>query len=107
MTELLSERDLRALMAVIEEARRGEPTEGMPWALLDGLAPLVRCDAMSFSEFNLAAEHDLVSQWAEGDDRDMGVGGPQPAVFWKSLKEFLPCDYPRRTGDYASVVRWS
>lgn len=107
MTEVLSERELRALMGVIEEARHGEPTEGMPWALWDGLAPLVRCDAMSFSESDLADDHDLVLQWAEGDDRNMDLGGPQPAVFWKSLKEFLPCDYPRRTGDYASVVRWS
>jgi len=41
MSETLSERDLRVLTAMIEEGRRDEPTEALPWAVLDELARLV------------------------------------------------------------------
>jgi hypothetical protein len=43
-----------ALFAVIEEGRRDHPTDGMPWAVLEGLAALVPCDELLFPEVSVA-----------------------------------------------------
>jgi DNA-binding CsgD family transcriptional regulator len=110
MAEALSENDLRALVGVIEEGRRDDPTEGLPWAVLDGLAALVRCDAVSFPECDLVGGRSLLLQWREDADRVMLIGDeypPETAEFWRYCRDFLPCDYPHRTGDLVSVVRWS
>ncbi len=110
MIEAFTERDLRALSAVVEEGRRDEPTEGLPWAVLDGLAALVRCDAVSFPEDDLAHGHGLLLQWREDGDRLLELGDsqpPQPPEFWRYAEDFLPCSYPQRTGDLVRVVRWS
>jgi DNA-binding CsgD family transcriptional regulator len=34
-------------------------------------------------------------------------GVQKPPEFWRSVRGFLPCNYPDRTGDLISVVRWS
>jgi DNA-binding CsgD family transcriptional regulator len=95
---------------VIEEGRRGQPTEGVPWEVLEELARLVACDAVSLAEFDAAHGKALVLQWCEDSVRVLGVGDddpPQPAEFWTYSNQFAPCTYPHRTGDLASVVRWS
>jgi DNA-binding CsgD family transcriptional regulator len=109
MTEALSERDLRALVGVIEEGRRDEPTEGLPWAVLDGLAALVRCDAVSFPECDLAHQRGILLQWREDGERSLFLGDdpPDPVEIWGYTRDFLPCEYPHRTGDLVTVVRWS
>lgn len=111
MTEVLTECDLRAMMAVIKEGQRDEPTDGVPWAVLDGLAGLIRCDRVNFPEADLINGHCLLDQ-SVGDDGvrrlDFGDGDdPDPAAWWRCVRGFLPCSYPQRTGDLASVVRWS
>jgi DNA-binding CsgD family transcriptional regulator len=111
MTELLAESDLRAVMTVVEDARRGEPTAGMPWTMWDGLTGLVRCDAVSFTECDVLNRRGIVWQLGtEGGERNLQVGDddpPKPSQFWKYLGDFRPCGYAQRTGDLASVVRWS
>ncbi len=109
MAETLTEHDLRGLLAVIEEGRRDHPTDGMPWAVLEGLAALVPCDEVLFPEADLARGHGLLSQWYRSGDRAMNIGGDEglPAEFWEYIKQFAPCDYPHRTGDLTSAVRWS
>ena len=110
MTELLAESDLRAMVRVIDDARQGEPTAAMPWTMWDGLTALVRCDAVAFAECDLVNGRGLVQQLVENGDRELQVGDddpPQPAEFWRYVKDFLPCDYPQRTGDLSTVVRWS
>jgi DNA-binding CsgD family transcriptional regulator len=111
MNEILGERDLRAVMSVIEDARRDDPTEALPWAMLEGLAQLVGCDAVNFPEVDLANRHDVMEQWLDDDgSRGFDVGDstdPRPPDYWKYLKEFLPCTYAERTGDLVSVVQWS
>jgi DNA-binding CsgD family transcriptional regulator len=97
-------------MGVIMDGRRDDPTEGLPWAVLDGLARLVRCEGVSLTDADTAQCHNLVFQWAEDGERLMEVGDrdpPVPAEFWEYGEEFLPCGYPRRTGDWTSAVRWS
>ena len=111
MSESLTERDLRALLRVPEEGRRDdEPTDGLPWATFDELFKLVRCDWVDFPEGDLVHGRGLFCQWLdengrgqELDDRD----DPCPDGYWDCLRRFLPCTYAGRTGDFATVVRWS
>jgi DNA-binding CsgD family transcriptional regulator len=108
MAETLTENDLRGLLAVIEEGRRDHPTEGMPWSVLEGLAALVPCDEVLFPEADLARGHNRLSQWYRSGERTLTVGDEGlSAEFWKYIRQFGPCDYPHRTGDLTSVVRWS
>lgn len=110
MSESLTERDLRALLAVVEEGRRDEPTEGLPWATFEELARLIPCDCVSFPEVDLVGSRGGLHQWlahhercVELDDRD----DPEPPEWWSALRAFLPCTYANSTGDFATVVRWS
>src|SRR5882757_6609734 len=110
MSETLSERDLRALMSIIQDGRRDAPTAGLPWVVLEGLAGLVKCDNVSFPEADLVNARNLLDQWVEDGQRGLILGDgdtPPPAIFWEYLRQFLPCSYPHRTGDLLSVVRWS
>lgn len=111
MSETLRERDLRAVMAVVEEARRDDATELLPWAMLEGLAQLVGCDCVSFPEVDLTNGRRVAEQWLDDDGtRGIEVGAepnPPPAHYWDAVREFLPCTYAQRTGDLFSVVRWS
>jgi hypothetical protein len=105
MAENLAGRDLRALIGVV---RSGEPTEAMPWNLLNGLVALVRCDARVVQQVEPCDNRGIVLQWVEGDDRCLELGDddlPLPPEFRRYAKEFLRCNSPRRTGDLARVVR--
>jgi DNA-binding CsgD family transcriptional regulator len=109
MSETLTEHDLRALLGVVEEGRRDAPTEGLPWATLDELARLVRCDCVAFPEADLVAERGLLNQWLDADGRGLELDDaddPEPE-FWAANRVFLPCTYAERTGDFTTVVRWS
>ncbi|MGW5745860.1 response regulator transcription factor [Amycolatopsis sp. NPDC003861] len=110
MSELLTEADLRLLMSVVEEGRRDEPTAGLPWALLDRLALLIPCEAISCPEFDLPHELPMRDQWWEGGDRTLELGAEgdvEVTEYWESLRSFEPCTYPERTGDRLTPVRWS
>jgi DNA-binding CsgD family transcriptional regulator len=110
MSETLTERDLRGLLAVVEEGRRDALTEGLPWATLEELARLVRCDCLSFPEADVVHGFGLFEQWLEPDDRGLEFGDsgdPEPPEYWTALRQFLPCTYAGRTGDLSTVVRWS
>ena len=110
MSETLSERDLRALLAVVEEGRRDALTEALPWATLEELARLVRCDCLSFPEVDLAVGRGLLHQWLEPGDRGIELDdaeAPAPDGLWECVRTFLPCVYAERTRDFATVVLWS
>ena len=95
MAEPLTEHDLRGLSAVIEEGRRDRPTEGMPWAVLEGLAALIPCDEVLFPEADLAHGRGLLSQWYRSGDRTMNIGGEElPAEFWEYLRRFARASIP-------------
>lgn len=50
----------------------------------------------------------LLDQWVEGGERGAEIGnGDDPDGWWECVTSFLPCRYAERTGDHASVVRWS
>ncbi|MBE8520370.1 hypothetical protein ILP97_23235 [Amycolatopsis sp. H6(2020)] len=110
MSESPTEAELRLLMAAVEEGRRDEPTAGLPWALLDRLAQLIPCEAISCPEFDLPHELPMRDQWLEGGERTLELGaeeGVEVPEYWESLRHFDPCTYPERTGDLLTPVRWS
>jgi hypothetical protein len=110
MPEPVSNYDLRALLGVLEEGRRDEPTDGLPWASLEGLFKLVRCESVSFPEADLVHGRGLFCQWLDEDGRGQELDDsddPCPDGYWDCVRKFLPCSYAGRTGDLATVVRWS
>jgi hypothetical protein len=65
MSELLATDDLRALMAVVEEGRRDDPTGALPRAALEELSKLVRCDAVIFTGADRLQRRCLIQQQIE------------------------------------------
>jgi DNA-binding CsgD family transcriptional regulator len=107
----LCERDLRALLSVAEVSEHDEPTDAMPWAALDALRALVPCDSLVFKELHVTNEAVPVFQTVADGDRQLeldgaGDGGTNDG-FWQLRREFLPCNYPERTGDVTSITLWS
>jgi DNA-binding CsgD family transcriptional regulator len=110
MAEILIERDLRALMAVVQEGRHDDPTEAMPWAILDGLAQLIRCDSVNFHDSDLPAKlKPAFQEAAEGEHilaLDATADDPEFAFHLDCYRQFLPSTYYPRTRDVTSVVSW-
>jgi DNA-binding CsgD family transcriptional regulator len=107
---LLRERDLRALSAVVEDGLRDEPGEAMPWTVLDRLLQLIPADNVQMDELDLQRHEILFQQAVEnGGERFIGRGNAEDidATFWELRHNFMPCSYPARTGDLASVIKWS
>ncbi len=104
MGELLRDRDLRGLADVVA-GRRDAPTEGLPWAVLDGLAALVPCDAVSFYEADVAHRRTTLLQWDEPGDRWLGddCDPPEDGHFWDCARQFAPCGRAPGIG----AVTWS
>lgn len=98
MAEGVRSADLRRLLAVIDAARAGQAPEGLPGAVLEQARELVRCDFISFSEFDPARQRDYLDQSLPADD-----GEPDP-VFWRHYADCLPCSYPDRSGDLLSIT---
>jgi len=108
---LLRERDLRVLTAVVEDGLRDDPGEAMPWAVLDRLLQLVPADNVQLDELDLQSHERIFEQATDeagarsierGNDADFN-----DARFWELRHNFLPCSYSSRTGDLATVTRWS
>jgi DNA-binding CsgD family transcriptional regulator len=107
MAETLSDWDLRHLVTVIEDGRRDEPNRAMPWAVLDGLLDLIRCDAVGFTEFDKPHKVFLTEQFLEGhDERTLALDNDQEPdhPYWLLHQDFLPCSYAARTGDLTRVT---
>jgi len=107
---LLRERDLRALTAVVEDGLRDDPGEAMPWAVLDRLHQLIPADNVQMDEIDLQRHEILFQQVVQnGGERfiDRGNAEDIDATFWELRHNFMPCSYPARTGDLASVIKWS
>jgi DNA-binding CsgD family transcriptional regulator len=108
---LLIERDLRVLTAVVEDGLRDDPGEAMPWAVLDRLLQLVPADIVQLDELDLQG-HERIFQQAMDDAGERYIdrgndGDFNDARFWELRHNFLPCSYSGRTGDVATVIRWS
>jgi DNA-binding CsgD family transcriptional regulator len=100
----LSERDLRTLMAVIEDGRRDEPGPGMPWLVLERLGALIGCETTGLCELDLRRGRTPLLQEVEGGERLLSVDPDLPA-FRTLYRGFRPCHDPGPAG--IRVSRWS
>ena len=106
----LSERGLRAMLAVVEDGRRDAPGPGLPWAALDRLSELIGCDTLVLCEMDLHQERTPLEQSVEGGERLLAVDSDDDdlgsRLYWKLYRDFLPCHDPARPRD-VRVIRWS
>ncbi|HLM22981.1 MAG TPA: hypothetical protein VK390_15855, partial [Propionibacteriaceae bacterium] len=104
----LAERDLRALIAVVQDGRRDDPGPAMPWVALDHLNALIGCDAVAFVELDLRRQRTPLIQGVEGADRVFArnADSPDDDVFWRLYRDFRPCHDPTRPAA-VRVIRWS
>jgi hypothetical protein len=111
MSSSLSERDLRALVAVVEDGRRDEPGPAMPWAALDSLNALIPCDELGIVELALPQRMRLVEQFVHDDQpRELSQGhyDPKPdRLYWELYDGFIAPIDPDHTGQIHGVVRFS
>ncbi|GAB3006817.1 helix-turn-helix transcriptional regulator [Saccharothrix stipae] len=118
MSGSLADRDLRALVAVIEDARRDEPGPAVPWALLDGLMGLIRSDHVGLVELDVVGHRALTEQFVhEGaaplvrlalDDETPESSEPaEDEFFWRHMWSFIAPIDPHRTGEFQGVFRWT
>jgi DNA-binding CsgD family transcriptional regulator len=100
-----SERDLRALAAIVSQDRPDVPAkEGLPPSLLADLMSQIRCDVLSFDSWDSGRQMCWFSQEFPAQDAsgiNYAAGDP---VFWNNYWDSQPCSYPARTGDLRSVI---
>jgi DNA-binding CsgD family transcriptional regulator len=98
-----SDRDLRALAAIVNTDRPDLPEEeGLPPSLLQDLMDQIRCDVVSFAGFDSGRQLTWYTQTIRGQgvtavmDRD--------PVHWEHYWDCELCSYPDRTGDLRSII---
>jgi DNA-binding CsgD family transcriptional regulator len=103
----LRDGDLVQLFAVLEAARRDDPAEALPWALLHGLQGLIPCDrAVSYERHLPASRWTALIQTATLDGRrEVQRLDPDPPddPFWRHWPQSM-CSWPQRTGDLRTVI---
>jgi DNA-binding CsgD family transcriptional regulator len=105
-----SDRDLRALAAIVSQDRPDLPDgEGLPLSLLADLQDQIRCDKISFQRCDSGRQVSWGLQHipALSGDELKASADPDPAGwehFWDCHWDCRSCSYPERTGDLRSVV---
>jgi len=100
-----SEKDLRALAAIVSEDRSDLPDwEGLPPSLLADLIGQIRCDFVSFYGLDTDRQATWFDQDFPGDCDDDEI---YDRAFWTYYWDCLPCSYPDRSGDLRSVTMTS
>jgi DNA-binding CsgD family transcriptional regulator len=99
-----SERDLRALAAVVNQDRPDLPDgEGLPPSLLADLISQIRCDGISLERLDSG-------RWETGflqlipEIHSCAAEDLEP-VHWQHYWDCQPFSYPDRTGDLRSIVK--
>ena len=99
-----SDRDLRALAAIVSEDRPDLPDgEGLPPSLLADLMAQIRCDSLSLDSWDSGRQTVWFSQEIPSGDARIGFEG-QDQVYWENHWDCQPCSYTARTGDQRSVI---
>jgi len=101
-----SDRDLRALAAIISRDRPDVPADGLPTSLLVDLMGQIRCDALSLDGWDSGGQTVWFSQEIPSGDAAIGYSDLDP-VYWEHYWESQPDSYPARTGDLRSVFKYS
>ena len=102
-----SDKDLRALAAIVSESRPDLPDgEGLPPSLLAEMKSQVRCDNVSFMGFDSGRHKTWVLQAMPAEEKDnLETGTDLYLAHWAHYWNSQPCSYPDRTGDVRSVLK--
>ena len=98
-----SERDLRALAAMVNDYRADLPAQGLPMSLLSDLASQIRCDAVLFEGFDSERQQTWFAEALPADDDTADEALAR--AHWQHYWDCQPCSYPDRTGDLRSVIK--
>jgi DNA-binding CsgD family transcriptional regulator len=102
----VSERDLLALLGIVQDHRNADPGDGLPLSLLGCLMDQIHSDEVSFFGLDSGQQTTWFGQeLPENDDED--GEDPNIGAFWEHYRDCLPCSYPDRTDDLRSVLRIS
>ena len=100
-----SDRDLRALAAIVSEDRPDQPDgEGLPLSLLADLMGQIRCDLLSLDSWDSERQMCWFSQNIPSGDAAIDFE-PTDQVFWDNYWDCQHCSYAARTGDQRSVIK--
>jgi DNA-binding CsgD family transcriptional regulator len=105
-----TDRDLRALAAMVSEERDDLPQAGLSVSLLSDLAAQIPCDHVMFQGYDTEREtYWFNQQWPHNEDEDPESASLQGLrqAFWAHYWDCKPCSYPDRTGDLRSIVQES
>jgi DNA-binding CsgD family transcriptional regulator len=107
-----SDRDLRALAAIVTEDRTDLPEgDGLPPSLLADLMGQIRCDVLSLDGWDPGRQMCWFSQEIPSFSDAPGYEG-MDQVFWESYPDYPVCRYAARTGsvvkitDFYSTRQW-
>ncbi len=96
-----SERDLRALAAIVNEDRPDLPDgEGLPPSLLADLMGQIRCDVLTFFGMDSGQR----AYWFGQPPIDTDGYEDLDRAQWEHYWDCQPCSYPDRSGDLRSIV---
>jgi DNA-binding CsgD family transcriptional regulator len=101
-----SDRDLRALAAIVSQDRPDLPDgEGLPPSLLAEMKGQIRCDGICFMGFDSGRHKTWVLQAMPALEKDdLETGTDLDLAHWAHYWDSQPCSYPDRTGDVRSVL---
>ena len=103
-----SERDLRALAAIVTEDRPDLPAgEGLPPSLLDDLLGLIPGDCLTVMGLDSGRQENWFGYDVPVEDDFDIAGDASPEEFWDNYWASDSCCYPDRTGDLRSVTKIS
>lgn len=99
-TATLPDSDLRALFTLLEDARRDDPGEVVPWALLEGLARLIHADSVQLTELDWAGESLAQQQILIGGEcfaTTTAEKDEHTATYFRVSRTFRACTDPAYT----------
>ncbi|HZC53564.1 MAG TPA: LuxR C-terminal-related transcriptional regulator [Mycobacterium sp.] len=108
-TATLPDCDLHALITLLEDARRDDPGEVVPWALLEGLAKLIHADVVQLCDMDWVEESLVAKQdFADGERaaNTSRVKNEDTAAYFRSFRNFRACGDPVRP-ETPGAGRWS
>ena len=109
-TTTLPDSDLHTLFTLLEEARRDDPDEIVPWRLLEGLGRLVHADSVQLTELDWVDESVPQQQFLELGGERVVVGSvlkdENTSAYFEACRDFVGCD-PTRPEEFRLALRWS
>ena len=100
-----SDRDLRALAAIVSQDRTDLPADGLPPSLLADLTDQIHCDALGLDSWDSGRQ----MCWFSQNIPAVNFGGVDyegwDPVFWEHYWDCQHCSYAARTGDLRRVIK--